>query len=64
MKHTQEEIIQALKVIKDECVSYNENNDGCYECCFYNERIGCLICDCSPYSWEIVNAEEVWRAFR
>ena len=33
MKHTQEEIINALKVIKDECLSCNGDSryeDSCY----------------------------------
>lgn len=35
MKHTQEEIINALKVIKDECLTLEKS---CYGCCFYNDK--------------------------
>lgn len=62
MKHTQEEIINALKVIKDECGQYEE----CENCPFYNEKIYCAIRDPdeNPSQWDIAEETEVWRAFK
>lgn len=68
MKHTNEEIINALKVIKDECLSCNGDSryeDSCFGCCFYNHKIGCVIHEYLPCSWSIINEkEEVWRALK
>jgi hypothetical protein len=52
MKHTNEEIINALKVIKDECESHNLEN-CCGECCFHNFNIGCVISEMFPCDWII-----------
>lgn len=60
MKHTKEEIVNALKVIKEECMA---NNCYCAECSFYNH--GCAIRDDDPCSWQIADTEpETWRAFK
>lgn len=68
MKHTQEEIINALNVIKDECLSHNGDSqyaDSCYGCCFYSHKKGCVIAENLPCSWSITNEkEEVWRALK
>ena len=62
MKHTNEEIINALKVIKDECLSLEKKS--CYGCCFYNDKKRCLINNNSPSYWNINEKEEVWRALK
>lgn len=67
MKHTQEEIINALKVIKDECESHNCGNgcdDSCEECCFYFFHSGCMFIETFPFHWKINEKEDVWRAFK
>lgn len=62
MKHTQEEIINALKVIKDEC---DARDDGyCMKCPFFKVNRGCLINKIYPKDWNIVTEEEVWRALK
>lgn len=67
MKHTKEEIINALKVIKDECESHNCGNEcecGCDECCFNNYNLGCVISEMFPSDWRINEIQEEWRAFK
>ena len=62
MKHSKEEIINALKIIKDECASYE---DYCYKCPFYNEQYDCCeITDGGgfPSDWIINDTTERWNA--
>ena len=62
MKHTQEEIINALKVIKDECDAIDDGY--CMKCPFFKVDRGCLIYKTFPKDWNIVAEEEVWRALK
>ena len=60
MKHTQEEIINALQVIKDECVG-----KPCIYCPFSgNDSEWCNISEDLPKNWEIKPIESVWKAFK
>ena len=63
MKHTKEEIVAALQVIKDEC----ENQEGseCAKCAFFKFSHGCMITNKLPINWNIVyvEPETTWRAF-
>ena len=64
MKHTKEEIVAALQVIKDEC---NCVHGKCRECSF-GRAIGtdemCILADETPMYWHIARPEPaVWRAF-
>lgn len=62
MKHTKEEIINALKVIKGEC----KEAETCLNCPFSNLERDCLVQEGhSPEDWEI-NEEppEMWRALK
>jgi hypothetical protein len=62
MKHTKEEIINALKVIKDEC----KEAESCLNCPFGNLERECLVQEGHvPEDWEI-NEEppETWRALK
>ena len=62
MKHTKEEVVNALKVIKEECA----NHPVCATCPFWipNRSNGCQI-QTEVETWEINNAEpELWRAFK
>ena len=62
MRHTREEIINALNVIKDEC---DACDDGYYmKCPFYKVNRGCLINKICPSDWNIVTEEEAWRALK
>lgn len=62
MKYTQEEIINALKIIQDEC----QNAGNCRYCPF-REFVGigddCFLKRHSPSSW-ILNESEPWSAFK
>ena len=61
MKHTKEEILNALKVIRDECEHHVE---GCGPCPFYVNHT-CMIQIGIPSSWRLNNAiPEFWRAFK
>lgn len=63
MKHTKEEIINALKVIKDECEGI-----GCDKCPFRrknNLAYECVLMHTLPDEWDIADEEpEAWRAFK
>ena len=56
MKHTSTEIIEALKVIQDECKKTN----GCSECVFFS-KLRCGIMQGEPHTWELSCDE--WKAF-
>lgn len=61
MKHTKEEIINALKVIKDECLGQYT----CNSCPFWNDVAGCKVKKTSPGDWNITDEPpEVWRALK
>ena len=67
MKHTREEILDALKVIKETCDDF----DCCNACPFYkfteslNWNASCAIRDQNetPADWELRENHDVWRAF-
>lgn len=64
MKHTKEEILNALQIIKDECT----DTADCYGCPFgvlVKNTYGCMLkMDENPEDWRIKNEKEsVWRAF-
>lgn len=63
MKHTKEEILNALQIIKDECTDV-----ACKECPFgvlNKNSYGCIFkTDEMPEEWRIKREKEsVWRAF-
>lgn len=43
-KHKTEELIEAVKIIKDECNSCK----NCNECRFYDEQFQCMFIECGP----------------
>lgn len=62
MKHTKEEIINALKIIKDECTN-------CKNCPFGDSSymIGtyCKLLRSDPCGWEINDTPpQIWRALK
>lgn len=65
MKHTKEEIINALKVIKEECADH-----ACLDCPFFvpkqrDTASSCRIKNDAPQAWNITeNKPETWRAFK
>lgn len=63
MKHTKEEIVAALRVIKDECAHYGH---VCEPCPFYQLGGHCIIQESAPMHWNIVDIEpeKTWRAFK
>lgn len=68
MVHTQEEIIKALQVIKDECRTYFKHITGkgkdCTDCPFSRNNGGCRIVETLPTTWDIKPIECTWKAFR
>lgn len=65
MKHTKEEILNALHVIKDTCYESREVVNGVISCCkcpFSDCDGRCVINKQSPLVWNIKD-EEPWRAF-
>ena len=65
MKYSQEEILKALKVIRDVC---EEQRGKCSYCPFGNDRGWCIISESDPDSLKFneINEEpeKVWRAIR
>lgn len=58
MKHTKEEILNALRIIKDEC-----RGTECKDCPFSDDALRCRVHE-SPFSWDIKEEnEKQWRAF-
>lgn len=56
-----EEILKALKVIKNVC---SEKKSDCEHCPFYLSNNGCQIMNKYPTFWKIQEDEdEKWRAF-
>lgn len=61
MKHTKEEIITALQIIKDTC---RDETIDCDNCPFGNDGNLCRINhDGIPANWKINKEDNVWRAF-
>lgn len=61
MKHTKEEILNALHVIKDTC---EEISDGACSKCPFSDKYGhCFINEIIPANWNFKKEEESWRAF-
>ena len=61
MKHTKEEIITALNIIKDTC---QESTEECVDCllCPFNDGDGhCIVNEQAPSAWDIKD-DEPWRA--
>lgn len=62
MRHTKQEILQALKTIKEECMGYTDCKD-CPLC--LNDSGFCGVNTLSPDSWDFYNHNECkWRAFK
>lgn len=62
MKHTKEEILNALQIIKDEC----EVSAGCRKCPLGDNDVllgtFCRLKRSNPVDWIIKEEETVWRA--
>lgn len=61
MKHTQEEIINALKVIQDICIERQET----YPCehCPLSKNGDCVVQAQNPEKWKIRTSPPEWTAF-
>ena len=58
MKHTREEILNALHIIKDTC----QESTDCLLCPFNDGYDHCIVNEQAPSAWDIKD-EEPWRAF-
>ena len=61
MKHTQEEIINALKVIQDVCKEAPDSHPC--EHCPLSKNGYCVLQEKSPESWKLRTNPPVWTAF-
>ena len=61
MKHTKEEILKALHIIKDTCSNVTDIQD-CSLCPFSDGDGHCIVTEQAPCAWNIVE-KETWRAF-
>lgn len=60
MKHTKEEILKALHVIKDTCSNITDIHCGL--CPFSDGDGHCIVTGQAPSAWNI-KSDEPWRAF-
>lgn len=60
MNHTREKILEALNVIKDTC----KDACNCETCPLRSENNDCYIGDKTPFDWNIMVTDDLWRAFR
>ena len=58
MKYTQEEIINALKIIKETCASQDE----CNHCPFANKFHDCRVSEYQPSEWQLNDESTEWKA--
>lgn len=59
MKHSPEEILKALHVIKDECLYVGQTCEGCP---FASYEDDCLIVERNPEAWSINdNSVSTWK---
>lgn len=61
MKHTQEEIILALKVIQNTCNEAPEFNP-CEHCPLSKNGV-CVLQEQPPSDWDIKPSPSIWKAF-
>lgn len=61
MKHSQDEIVNALKVIMETC----EEAKCCVSCPLRHKFSSdkCYVSSCRPDKWKLEPTEVVWRAF-
>ena len=57
MKHSREEIINALKIIQETCLEHR-----CEDCPFGNDNAECILMNFTPEDY-VINETTVWRAF-
>ena len=63
MKHTHEEMLKALHIIKDTCKEVMDDSERCLDCPFSNKQGFCNIMSETPQWWNIKNKDN-WRAFK
>lgn len=63
MKHSQEEIINALQVIQDTCKEQQEL-DPCEHCPLSNKNGNCVLQNLFPEEWNIKPTLSIWKAFK
>lgn len=62
MKHTHEEMLKALHIIKDTCAEVTDQYKDCCLCPFNDGAGYCTVNEQVPSSWNI-KSDEPWRAF-
>lgn len=65
MNYQKEDILQALRVIKQTCK--NQIRGGiadCSSCPLSDGNINCIVNEQTPLDWEIKNEVGIWRAFK
>ena len=62
MKHTKEEILNALQIIKETCAEATDQYKDCCLCPFNDGDGHCTFNEQFPLSWDIKD-EEPWMAF-
>ena len=62
MKHTKEEILNALQIIKETCQESTDTYGDCLLCPFNDGDGHCIVNEQAPSAWDIIE-KETWRAF-
>lgn len=63
MKHTHEEILNALHIIKDTCKEVMDDSERCLECPLSNKNGFCNVMSETPHFWNIKKTDK-WKAFK
>lgn len=54
VEHSIEDILEAMRVIKESCIAENEKHDGCKMCPLYDEkREDCAVMWSAPDKWNL-----------
>lgn len=62
MKHTKEEILNSLQIIKETCAEVTDQYKDCGLCPFSDGDGHCIVTEQAPCAWNI-KSDEPWRAF-
>lgn len=54
VEHSIEDILEAMRVIKESCIAEDEKHDGCKMCPLYDEKRGdCAVMWSAPDKWNL-----------
>lgn len=65
MNYSKEDILQALRVIKQTCKNqYRGGIVDCLSCPLSDGNMNCIVQEQEPLDWDIKNEVGIWRDFK